>query len=472
MNKRISTHPVETIFPFGLLLFLFLLSPSRPPNAGQAKISAAENLPAKVVRDNGKVNSPGMEPTLPWNTFLGGVDNDYGHAITHDERGNIYIVGQSYDTWGSPLRTYTGGHDAFIARLDENGILLWNTFLGGTSDDSANAVAVDENGNVYVTGQSNSTWGSPIRAYSTGTEAFVAMLDESGNLLWNTFLGGEYSDDGNGIEQDGIGNLYVSGFSDSTWGTPIQAHLGLDESFVAKLDDSGNLLWNTFLREGSSYAIAVGGSSEVYVTGDSNKYIYTAKLNDSGVLQWDTLLGSGSVLDTGEDISIDANKNIYITGYSFYTWGNPIRPYSSTSVYYCDVFVARLDDNGKLQWNTFLGGIYSDYGNGISVDNSGYVTVVGEGSAWGAPVQIGSGSFISRLDGNGILRWNYFLGSPDLDKIRDIAQDTLGNLYVTGTSNSTWGTPIRGYTSGDDVVVARFYRGSTFLPRVIKSPTR
>ena len=68
--------------------------------------------------------------------------------------------------------------------------LTWNTFLGGSAEDEGNGVAVDKTGNVYVVGDSYATWGSPVRAFSGGIDGFVAKLDSNGNLTWNTFLGG------------------------------------------------------------------------------------------------------------------------------------------------------------------------------------------------------------------------------------------------------------------------------------------
>ena len=104
--------------------------------------------------------------------------------------------GNSNATWGSPERAYTANTDAFAAKLDPSGNLLWNTFLGGSGSDSGSAIAVDASGNVYVGGYSNGTWGSPVRAYTAGYDAFAAKLDSAGNLLWNTFLGGSSTDYG------------------------------------------------------------------------------------------------------------------------------------------------------------------------------------------------------------------------------------------------------------------------------------
>ena len=124
-----------------------------------------------------------IDPTLEWNTFLGGTGEDYGSGIAVDASGNVYVGGSSRDdTWGSPVRAFTGARDAFAAKLDSAGNLVWNTFLGGTGNEYDNSIAVDASGNVYVNGPSGygtaPTWGSPVRAYTAGiSDAFVAKLD-------------------------------------------------------------------------------------------------------------------------------------------------------------------------------------------------------------------------------------------------------------------------------------------------------
>ena len=117
------------------------------------------------------------------------------------------------------------GFDAFVAKLDSSGNLLWNTFLGGSGADHGQAIALDGGGNIYVSGESNVTWGSPMRAYTSGTgeippyDAFAAKLDgSSGALIWNTFLGGSGWDEGYAVAVDGNGNIYVGGQSNAYLG--------------------------------------------------------------------------------------------------------------------------------------------------------------------------------------------------------------------------------------------------------------
>jgi CSLREA domain-containing protein len=184
-----------------------------------------------------------IDPTLTWNTFLGAGGNDVGYAIAVDGSGNVYVAGRSSATWGSPVRSHQGGSgDAFVAKLNSSGDLQWNTFLGADNSDYGYGIAVDSSGNIYVAGATFWTsWGSPVRPYTGGFDAFVAKLNGSGALQWNTFLGGSGNEHGKTITLDSSGNVYIGGYSSASWGSPVRAHTGGYDAFAAKLNSSGAL---------------------------------------------------------------------------------------------------------------------------------------------------------------------------------------------------------------------------------------
>lgn len=373
-----------------------------------------------------------IDPTLVWHTFLGGTGSDFGVAIAAEATaGNVYVVGTSSASWGSTpgiVRAHSGQDDAFVARLSTTtGQLVWYTFLGGGGLESGSGVAVDDSGRVFVTGSGESEWSAvqpnpappPVRPMSGQRDAFVARLDgATGFVQWLTYLGSGGFDAGQAIAEDGQGNLYVTGQSPASWPpgpepAPLRAYSGAEDVFVSKLlVASGALVWNTFL--------------------------------------------GGATSDLGGAVAVDPSGNVFVTGRSADSWGsNPVHGHSGGT----DAFVARLAGTGSIAWHTFLGGTSLDEGNAIATDQAGSVYISGRSDGnWGLPVRPFAGgreAFAARLIGaSGVLSWHTFLGSPGSDFGFGIASDSLGRIFVTGRSPSTWGTPIRPISPGGDAFAA------------------
>ncbi len=406
---------------------------------------------------------PTIPPSLQWNTFMGSLDNDYGQGIAIDESNNMYMIGESWAAWGSPINPYSGGIDTFVAKLNSSGALQWHTFIGASSNDEGRGIAIDGNGNIYVTGRSQDTWGEPINPHIGDYDIFVAKLSNSGDLLWNTFLGSSDTDIDEGITIDRNGNVYVIGESPDTWGDPVAPHIGYYDAFVAKLDNSGDLQWNTFMGASShdmAQGIATDKNGNVYTTGYSQavwgdpinthtggQEAFVAQLDSNGDLQWNTFMGSSNN-DYGRGIIIDRNDNVYVTGESSAGWGSPINLHTGGK----DAFVVQLNSSGDLQWNTFMGTPCDDYGRDITIDGNGAVYVTGRSQGpWGSPLNPHAGEgdvFAAELDSNGDLQWNTFIGSSSDDNSQGIAVDKGGNIYIAGTSQATWGSPIRSFAGG------------------------
>ena len=417
------------------------------------------------------------EAVLNWNTFLGGLAYDEVDDIIIDGSGNIYVTGYSDGTWGSPIRPFSATPDAYVAKLDAQGTLQWNTFLGGSGGDLGYGIALDTSGNVYVVGNSDATWGNPIQPLVPGiSDVFIARLDTNGNLVWNTFLGGTGMDEAREIAVRG-GTLYVTGRSDAAWGViTIRPYTGSMDGFVARLDTNGNLRWNSFLGGSEfdeAYGIITDGKGAIVVTGFSSgrpgftgswgnpiraytafRDAFLARLDPSGNLAWNTFLG-GNGNDEGMNLAVDGNDNTYVTGYSTTTWENPLRGYTANE----DAFVAKVNANGDFAWNTFLGGSSSDQATGIDIDTAGNLYVAGYSfRSWGSPVRplsIGNDAFALKLDPGGNLMWNTFLGGSGQDYGYGIDVDGSGNVVAIGPGNATWDAPIRAYTADMDAFVVK-----------------
>jgi murein DD-endopeptidase MepM/ murein hydrolase activator NlpD len=457
-----------------ILIFSLLLPTG--PGVAKAEKPAGPSVNAGV---------PARNAILAWTSFLGGINHDIGNDIASDSSGNLYVTGNSSATWGNPVRAYTAYDDAFVAKLSPEGALLWVTFLGGISADTGDAIAVDGSGNVFVAGRSRAAWGDPLQAFTSYPldkyDGFIAKLDPNGSKLWHTFLGGsgdEYTAD---VSLGSDGSLYISGQASASWGNAIRSYTSSYDLFLAKFSSTGSLQWNTFLGgygdEGGGN-ISLNSADEIYVTGTTNagwgspirpytpgssinnydRDAFVVKLDPAGNLQWNTFLG-GSALDSGYGISVDRNNNIYVSGSSVLSWDTPVRAFTPSHLTYPadDAFIVKLSPDGQFVWNTFLGGNEWDYGYGIAVDESGIVYLTGRSdTSWGSPVRpiTGSDAFIAAVNADGVLQWNTFLGGSGSDYGVGLLSN-MNSTYIVGSSDATWGTPVRPYSHNSDSFVAK-----------------
>jgi len=420
-----------------------------------------------------------IDPAIAWNTFLGAAGaDDFGYSLAIDSADNIYIGGQSYGNWGSPLIAFhnsgSNNSDEFVAKLNSSGNLVWNTILGSNStggNDLIRDLTLDASGNIYVTGGSPDVWqdvAAPITGFGGTSDAFVAQLDNTGAVQWYTFLGGSNMDSGYGIARDSNGNLYVAGGSYASWGSPVRAFATGNDPFAAKLNSSGTLLWNTFLGgSGSSdngRDVAVDASGNVYVLGDADASwspatgwvggtdAFVAKLDSSGAITWAKAFGS-SLTDQGIRIALDASNNILVSGISQGPWGTPANPHPGA--YTWSTFAAKFDSNMTPVWNTFYpgdepGSILPD---GSNVTYTGYAYSTFENPV--NPFQGGSDAFVITLNGStGALVSNTFVGGSGWDQGYSFAKNSNGSYVVSGLSFSTWGSPVNPFAGNSDAMVA------------------
>lgn len=189
---------------------------------------------------------------LLWSTYLGGNSLEKGTAASADGAAHVYVTGRTmsadFPTPAGYDSSYNGEGDVFVSKFDRDGALLWSTFLGGSGYEIGNGVAVDAGGNIYVSGNAASanfpTPGGWDTSYNGGDgDIFLSKFSGGGALLWSTFLGGGANEQHGLVTLDGMGNICITGDTDSTdfptpggWDTTYNGgdQLGGD-AFVAKL---------------------------------------------------------------------------------------------------------------------------------------------------------------------------------------------------------------------------------------------
>jgi hypothetical protein len=164
--------------------------------------------------------------TALYTTYLGGAGLDVGNAITVDASGCAYVAGYTnstnFPTWHAYQAKNAGGTDAFVAKLAPAGnSLLYSTYLGGSGSDQALGIAVDGNGDAFITGTTSSKNFPPVNslkgaALKGSSAAFVVELNAAGSKpIYSTLLGGSSGNGGTAIAVDGAGNAYVTGYTSS-----------------------------------------------------------------------------------------------------------------------------------------------------------------------------------------------------------------------------------------------------------------
>ncbi|MBU1748757.1 MAG: SBBP repeat-containing protein, partial [Chloroflexi bacterium] len=222
-----------------------------------------------------------------WHTFYGGGGDERGTDIAVAAGGDVYVAGYSTAAWtgdggAAPLHAYIGGDDIHVLKLSSAGAYQWHTFYGDSGTDRGSAITVDGSGDVYVAGNSATTWtgdgsAAPLHAYTASVDIAVLKLSSAGVYQWHTFYGDSGADRGSAIAVAG-GDVYVAGNSDATWTGPsgegpLHAYTASVDSAVLKLSSAGAYQWHTFYGDSGAdngNAIAVAGSGGVYVAGSSD----------------------------------------------------------------------------------------------------------------------------------------------------------------------------------------------------------
>ena len=406
-----------------------------------------------------------------WSGYLGGSQSDLARAVAVDGQGNAWVTGSTESAgWvsGGSDTTYGGNSDAFVVKISRSGQLLWSTYLGGSGEDEGLGIAVDALGNAWVTGRTDST-GWAFGGFATepagGDDAFLAKIDDDGQLLWATYMGGSVDDEGRDVAVDSAGNAWVTGWTRSSgWvadGFDVTFDGGPRDAFVAGVDGNGQMLWSSYLggnNEDIGFSIDVdvdgdlwlagrtassgwvaGGFDTTFGGGDYDAMV--AKITTGGVLLWSSYLG-GNARDGGTRDSRAPGGNAWVTGWTdsdgWVAGGENISRSGGI-----DAFVGLIGDNGQLLWTTYLGGEESDQGLCVVSDAAGNGWVVGMTAS---PDWVADGddsqldglqdAFVAKLDPLGQIVHSSYLGGDLSEWGYGVAADALGNVWITGETNS------------------------------------
>ena len=447
------------------------------------------------ISDFNKSSTLVIDPIL-YSTYIGGSDHEQGRCIAQDLNGNIYIGAHTSSTdfpatSGSYDESHNGDTDSFICKFNLNMTeLLYATYVGGMGSDRIRGFTVDEEGNSYICGGTQSI-DFPITAgcidpVNSGGEydGYVCKLNDDGSdLLYSTYIGGSLEDIAMSIEIDAEGNAYVAGRTYSPeFPTTLMCYdntfNGVYDGFICKIQMNSqgplDLVYSTFIggilddriesmkidNENTMYTVGWTGSVDFPTTpgcyddslngnGDNcDAFILKLQMNNMGPqdLVYSTFIG-GSENEIPDDIIIDHHKNMIITGYT------ESLDFPTTAGCYDetfngglrDIFVAKVNSVGSdLIFSTYIGGNESDYSHFLGIDSKNCVILTGETSSPDFPTSPGcyedsfKGTWTDAIvckfssDGTGLLYSSYICGGKSAEYAWGLIVDNEDQVYLTG----------------------------------------
>ncbi|RIK79864.1 MAG: hypothetical protein DCC68_12120 [Planctomycetota bacterium] len=385
-----------------------------------------------------------------WIQQFGTSANEEGRAMAIDAAGNSYFAGY---TQGDLVVANLGSNDVILGKIDPAGNRLWTIQFGTPEGDVARGVAVDADGNVFVSGDTIGSLGGPNAGQ---TDAFLSKYTADGQLIWSQQLGSPALDVNRGLALDADGNAYIVGGTNGDLGG---TNLAGTDGYIAKYDTDGNLLWTRILGttgdNDSFLSVAVDAAGNVYGGGVTNGDLaaqnagaldaFVARYDREGNRVWTRQLGT-SADEIGHNVRLDANGNVYTTGTTSGSLAGPNRGGS-------DFHVHKFDPQGTLLWAVQDGTSAADQQRGLAVDAEGNVIVAGfTAGNFGRPNLGVNDLFLARYDTAGTRQSVLQFGTQASDLPWGAAVDAAGNVYLAAISQ---GSLAANHAGGWDVVFAK-----------------
>ncbi len=418
---------------------------------------------------------------------FGSTGAELAYSVVNDQDDNVYLIGYfngtiDFDPSGAvDNHTSAGGNDIFLTRINADGTYGYTKVIGSTGSDFARFGAIDDDGNIYITGVFNGTVdfdpnaGTDNQTAPVASSMFLTKITPDGTYVWTKTMGGTGSASIIAVTADSSGNSFLTGYFRDTVdfepgaGTDNKTSAGNTDIFLTKINADGTygytkIIGNTSYDE--SYSVTTDVAGNVYFAGyftgtvdfdpsggtdnqaGSGQDGYVTRINADGSYGWTKRFG-GATTDSGRSVTVDPSGNIYVSG-SF--TGTADLDFSAgtdnrTSVGGNDMFFVKINADGSYGYGKTMGGIGGEGSLFLYHDTDSNVYIVGSftdtvdfnigGAADNKTSAGGTDMYITKINADGSYGNTKTFGGTGNDQIRSVAITSDASTYLTGNFNAT-----------------------------------
>lgn len=331
------------------------------------------------------------ENVLQWQKTYGGSNDDRGKTIIQTNDGGYAILGYSFSSDGD-VTSNEGLQDYWLAKLDTNGAIVWQKSFGYQGADSGTTLTQTNDQGFLITGVLDVTasngQGNTSRTTQrhAGGDYWALKLDNSGNLQWSRYFGGNFTDTPTGVVQTNDNGFIIAGGSDSD-DTNISSNIGTYDFWVIKISSTGNLVWEKSFggtQIDEARALVKTNDGNFIIAGDTRSNdnhvsnnkgaadLWLIKISPNGNLIWEKTIG-GTSFDVSRAMVTSQNNGFILSGSSR---SNDIDVAENKGQN--DAWILKVDNNGNLEWEATAGGSNIDFSYGVAELNNSTIVAVGD----------------------------------------------------------------------------------------------
>ncbi|MHA1983492.1 MAG: SBBP repeat-containing protein [Candidatus Hodarchaeales archaeon] len=357
---------------------------------------------------------------LLFSSYFGGTDQDDIKNMVIDPFGNVLLTG-STDSDDLPSLnafddSYGGEKDGFISKFSSDGNLLFSSYLGGSNKDEIKNIAIDPYWNILLCGTTKSADFPVIKGFDKNSngekiwDGFLTKISQDGQVLFSSYFGGSEYDEIKNIAIDPLGNVLITGSTDSA-----------DFPILNAFDDS------------------YGGGRDSFI----------AKFSSDGILLFSSYLG-GRDIDDIKNMLLDSSGYIFLSGSTNSANFPTEKAFDDTfggdckTLFESEGFLVKFSPSGQLLFSTFIGGFACDSVSDMVLNSDGQILITGITESTDFPTINGfndvlrgnSDGFLIQLNSNGQLLASTYFGGSIRDKVENVIVDLDGNIILSGFTDS------------------------------------